>query len=356
MKKRDEMMRRLAEGPARYVRENQTAIEQAQELARRFEASYAPAAPHMAEFARRTEALVAKLAQPEFVSAMDRFAKQHQEMQLAIDRALPRERLTEFVQSISASMEATRLAATSIDWERFGGLLSAAEKQRELLLRITERLSFRHVNLMASLDATDGRLASAPEFVSELPTVGVFVHTSAVRSITPHQVLPGTKEEDAQKLRVDVSTETVIVLETTLPEMKPAYLIQYRGAKARIIERGPDWWGQGGSSLRKLLNGVLHTAAPDELVLLWAKKHNKQRDKAGHPTRATKVEWLCQFIDNDAYRAYLQTELNSALALIELLNTSQHADDFPDFEHQYEWIFLRVEVAVRHLLGAPLRK
>ena len=38
------------------------------------------------------------------------------------------------------------------------------------------------------------------------------------------------------------------------------------------------------------------------------------------------------------------------MALIELLNNTQHADEFPEFEQQYEWIFLRVEVAIRHIL------
>jgi len=116
MRERDEMMRRLAEGPsARYLREYQTAADQLQEIAR-FEAPYTAPALQMQEFARQTDVLVAKFAQPEFVSTMERFAQQHQEMQLAIERAFKWDRLTDFVQSMSASMEATRLAVTSIDW------------------------------------------------------------------------------------------------------------------------------------------------------------------------------------------------------------------------------------------------
>jgi len=228
--------------------------------------------------------------------------------------------------------------------------LTVTERYRDVLVRVTERLSLRHVNLMGTLQSADGGLASAPPFVCELPTAGVFVHTHAVRSITPHEVLPAEDEQQAVKIRVDVSMETVHVIEATLPEMNPAYLTQYRGAKVRISERGPDWWGQGGSSMRKLLKGVLHTAAPNELVLPWAKQHHKPLDRNGRPTRSTKVEWLCQFIQNDPYRAYVRTELNSALALIELLDNTQHVDECPEFEQQYEWIFLRLEVTVRHLL------
>ena len=81
--------------------------------------------------------------------------------------------------------------------------------------------------------------------------------------------------------------------------------------------------------MRKLLTGILHTAAPNERVLPWATKNNKPLDKHGCSTRVTKIEWLCQFIPNEAYRASVRTELNSALALIELVDTAQHVDEFP---------------------------
>lgn len=46
----------------------------------------------------------------------------------------------------------------------------------------------------------------------------------------------------------------------------------------------------------------------------------------------------------------MRTELNSALALIDLLDAAQHVDAFPEFERQYDWTILRVEVAIRHIL------
>jgi hypothetical protein len=41
---------------------------------------------------------------------------------------------------------------------------------------------------------------------------------------------------------------------------------------------------------------------------------------------------------------------DSALSSIELMDSSQHVDDFPEFEQQWEWTFLRAEVAIRHIL------
>ena len=67
---------------------------------------------------------------------------------------------------------------------------------------------------------------------------------------------------------------------------------------------------------------------------------------------ATKIEWLSRHSsENDAYRAYVRTELESALALIKLVDTAQHVDEFPEFEDQYEWIMLRAKFAVRLILA-----
>ena len=140
-------------------------------------------------------------------------------------------------------------------------------------------------------------------------------------------------------------------LEQTLPELKPAFLEQYRGAKARGDGREPDGWAQGGASMRKLLKGVLHSVAPNEAVLPWATKNNKDLDRHGLPTRATKIEWLCHFSENDAYRAYVRSELKSALAIIDLVDTAQHVDEFPEFADQYDSIMLRVAFVVRHMLA-----
>lgn len=50
------------------------------------------------------------------------------------------------------------------------------------------------------------------------------------------------------------------------------------------------------------------------------------------------------------YRSFVRAELESALALIGIIDTAQHVDEFPEFEQSYNWIFLRVEVAIRFIL------
>ena len=102
--------------------------------------------------------------------------------------------------------------------------------------------------------------------------------------------------------------------------------------------------------MRKLVKGVLHTVAPNEIVLPWAIGNKKALDDHGRPTRATKIDWLCNCVPDHDYRAYVQAELESALAIIRLLDTAQHVDEFPQFADQYDWIMLRAEVCIRHMV------
>ena len=362
MQEQRKMMQRLVEGSLRYVRENEAAIAHMQGLAHGVDlsalqdtaaaVSASGLAAHLPALTDSTATAFAKLATPEYMRAMDSYVREQQQMRETVERlALPHRAWTAHIETMASCFEATRFTLPTIDFDRIGNLIAAADAQSNLVASLTDRLVFRHADLIESLGQPESLLASLPPAIADLPTLDLFVHTTAVRSITPHEPLEDEDEQCAAPLRVTIVTETALYLEQILPDLKPAFLMQYRGMKARATDRGPDGWTQGSASMRKLLKGVLHTAAPNESVLPWATKNNKPLDKHGHPTRGTKIEWLCQFIPNDAYRAYVRTELNSALALIELVNTAQHVDEFPEFEDQYDWIMLRAEIAIRHILA-----
>ncbi len=144
-------------------------------------------------------------------------------------------------------------------------------------------------------------------------------------------------------------------LERTLGMLNPAFPCQFRGSLQRSEERGPDWWTQAAASERKLFLGVLHAAAPNDLVMPWVTSPKHQLDEHDRPTRRTRIAWLCRSIPNKSYRKFLLTELDSALALIELFNTAVHVDEFPEFEQSFSWTQLRLKVAMRHILEIWLK-
>ena len=171
---------------------------------------------------------------------------------------------------------------------------------------------------------------------------------------TPHD--DRAVEDAPNSQRVDVVDEVDAFLERTLGELNPAFLAQFRGLMQRSEERGPDWWTQAAASGRKLFLGVLHSAAPDHLVLPWVTNRKQQLDRCKHPTRRTKIDWLCQSIRNEGYRKFVKTELDSSLALIDVLDVANHVDEFPEFEQSFSWTHLRVKVAIRHIVELWLKK
>jgi hypothetical protein len=361
MKERDEMLRRLAEGPAAEYLRNQEALARMSDLARTVDTNAIANAlarlqtPEFAEAleqaARRASQIIDQFRTPEVLAAIDRaVAMQKQLSEVAERIVLAHDAAARRMQSMAIQIDATLKALPTIDFGRLGSLVAIAESRRATLAIITEKLVLRHTRLAETLAVAKNPLHAMPAPLKELPTRGLFVHTGAVRSITPHGSLSRADNEIAVSIRVEVSMTTSGFLEETLPALHAPYLDQYHAAKLRAVDRGPDWWTQGSASMRKLLKGVLHRAAPNELVLPWAQANNKPLDRVGRPTRATKIEWLGQLSPTVEYRSWVRAELESTLALIEIIDVAQHVDEFPEFEDKYNWIFLRVEVAVRLML------
>ena len=243
MIEQQEMMQRLMEGPAKYFRKNEATITRMQDLAHSMDTGIlerAVATANASNLALRLPALVdstaaafAKLTTPDFTTAMDRYVLGQQQMYETIEHlALRHKTWTDHVAAMSSFIEATRFTLPTIDFDRVGGLIAAADLQRDAVAHLTERLLSCHADLIESFSQAGSPLASVPLAVSDLPTLDVFVHTSAVRSITPHEPLEDEDEERTVPLRSTIVTETDMFLEQTLPELKSVFLEQYRGVKA----------------------------------------------------------------------------------------------------------------------------
>jgi hypothetical protein len=361
MREQQEALRRAVDGPLDYIRENERTVAELQRIARGIDPSVVDAARYSRElhdFTRQFHQLVDMraeifdhLRERAVVAEMQQFMELSRVVSVEHERL--REPLSDFAKQVAELSNYNALTAAfaaTIDIKRAGELIGAGIGEQRLIAQTTTELSLRHTALIASVAEADGRLASQPVLVTELTTVDLFVHTGAVRSITPHEAMAEDDNEQSSSLLINVEQKTVAFLEQTLPQLKPAFLSQFRGARERARSRGDDFWTQGGSSLRKLIKGVLHTVAPDDQVLPWAIRNKKELDRVGRPTRATKIEWLCEPVQNGDYRAYMRSELESALALVKLIDNTQHVDDFGEFETRYDWMVVRVEVAVEQML------
>ena len=252
MKQQDDMIRRLAEGPASELLRHQDTLARIDDFARGLGAEAAATAIarlSTPEFAQAMEAaerftseVLTRFQAPEFISAVERAAQmQHQVGEVAQRILVSYEAVAGQLDTMALHIDAVLRAMPTIDFDRIGALAAAAEAQGTLVARATETLFLRHTDLIDSLGRDPGLLGALPPPVADLPMLALFVHTLAVRSITPHEPLADEDEERADTLRLTVITETALFLEDSLPQLKPAFLAQYRGLKARATSPGPDW-------------------------------------------------------------------------------------------------------------------
>jgi hypothetical protein len=355
-----EQIRRMMEGPLQHFERNRAEIER---MSRLLETNLPDSTsqfalldlksrlPELGGISALTKEALDTYSLKGSVLEMEKYTSTHREIYDALERAaLPYKTVSEQLASISKYYDFTSAALHGLAYDRIGDLIAASEAASSRLALATFSLERRNANLISALGQPEGRLASAPAFATELSAAGLFTHARAVRTITSHDEPDAKAEQESEAAGIEIATAAVAFLEVNLPRLKPEFLMQYHGIKARAVDRGPDWSTQGGASMRKLMKGVLHTAAPNELVAPWAKKHGKAFDKHRRPTRSTKVDWLCEFYPVPEYTATVKMEIMAAVRIIEILDESQHVDDTEEFDKQYEFCMLRVEVAVQHIL------
>ena len=263
--------------------------------------------------------------------AMDSYVREQQQMRETVGRlALPHRAWTAHIETMASCFEATRFTLPTIDFDRIGDLIAAADAQSNLVASLTDRLVFRHVDLIESLGQPESLLASLPPAIADLPTLDLFVHTTAVRSITPHEPLEDEDEQCAAPLRVTIVTETALYLEQMLPDLKPAFLMQYRGMKARATDRGPDGLDPGERLDAQAPEGrPPHGRAQRERPCRGRRRTTSRSTSTGIRRVALRSNGCASSSRTTPTASYVRTELNSALALIELVNTAQHVDEFP---------------------------
>ena len=201
-----------------------------------------------------------------------------------------------------------------------------------------------------SWNPTAGMFHQLPEWSLRVITGALFPDSPELDSVLSESLREPLADADVPwvlKSRNDGETDPS--LEYVLARLDPAFASQLRGAMLRIDERGPDWRAQAAVSLRRVLLGVLHRAAPNDLVLPWVTRPKTQIDPQGRPTRRAKIDWLCELIRHDGSREFVKPKLYSALASLDLLNKAIHSNECPELAESFSSVSAIVRSAIHHI-------
>ena len=113
----------------------------------------------MDEFIRRMQEQQ-KLMQ-RLVEGSLRYVRKQQQMRETVERmALPHKAWIAHIETMASCFEATRFTLPTIDFDRIGDLIAAADAQSNLVANLTDKLVFRHAELIESL----GRYCQVKQF------------------------------------------------------------------------------------------------------------------------------------------------------------------------------------------------
>jgi len=184
-------------------------------------------------------------------------------------------------------------------------------------------------NAIGDMTANYGKLAESirtyPDF-THLPT---FALSGATREVfvTGHAVdvlrVPdeADTEEDSSQIQLvtEIEEETSVCV-SLLQAVDPALARPYAGARDALRGTNPDRARHILSSLRELWNHLLRRLAPDEHVLAWVPKDDKQLLHEGRPTRKARVLYVCRDLNHAPLADFVVQDTRALVKLVEFFN------------------------------------
>lgn len=133
-----------------------------------------------------------------------------------------------------------------------------------------------------------------------------------------------------------------------LRALNPAFESAYIGALQALHSSNVDRARHVIVSLRELVTHILQHLAPDALVMVWSQDANHIHD--GRPTRAARLYYICRAINGGAFADFVQADVRSTLACIELYQKGTHKIEPSFTDAQLAAIVTRTECLLRFLI------
>jgi hypothetical protein len=251
---------------------------------------------------------------------------------------------------MASTINLASVALVGVDWDEIGKTFQIGEDTQKRLQFLTNQLTFSHAALIEQARLSEGGFSAFPEFVVRVPGENLFVHSRAIRVLSPHAGYGRDDEEQAIAGEKRIDDDTDAIIEALLPRLSPHFVEMLRGADDPWLRKAPDWRRHSASSLRELLESVFHKVAPSDAVKKIVSDPGTELDEKGFPHLTVKVRWLCLYIGLPEYRQNVETDLLSALDVLKLTQSTVHSHSGRKFEEQFPTVRRRARVALRHLL------
>lgn len=189
---------------------------------------------------------------------------------------------------------------------------------------------------------------SLPDFVLPGATQELYLSTRALSTLDTETTSTPNEDVQADQYFAAGGEDGHVLLKRFAPDLSDAYA----GAHYALTSNSPDKTRQMLVSLREVWNHILHRLAPDDEVLVWI-NHQSGSSKdflnQGRPTRRARAFYICRALQCDQLNTFLQTDINSLLAMFDLFNCL-HKKDIRLSDNGLKAIIIRSDGMLRFLL------
>jgi len=177
---------------------------------------------------------------------------------------------------------------------------------------------------------------------AEMPAFEMFRSTEVIRSFA-EPILPSDLCEP-----IISQTELSETLISDLSDLGSELSRMWRGAVASLESDNPDKRRHFIISTRELLTHLLHIVAPTDKVASWTSDETLYHD--GRPTRKARLMYVSRHAQSDDFSDFLVKDIQSMLAMIDLLNKGTHKPSVGLSEYQLKALKHRAEGTIKFIL------
>ncbi len=253
------------------------------------------------------------------------------------------------IQSQVARMSEISLLAerslANIDFAKLGGLANIAQEMQDSLRATHFSFSDSYSQLFKSLEDSRLSILSVAPVVTSLPPIEFYFGNRFVEVITSSE---REDSEEDQSMSFDLQKETKDDIESHLSRLDKSLIKLWQGATQSVASDNPDAVRHYSISLRELLTHIIHRLAPDDQIRAWSNAPELYHD--GKPTRKARLLFICRGINHQPFSQFLQKDIDSTLACVDLFQEGTHAID-PDLSAiQLDLLRIRTESSIRFLV------
>jgi hypothetical protein len=212
---------------------------------------------------------------------------------------------------------AERLFA-GIDFEALRRTVAYPEYHFSQIESVIDQVTLTYGKLADSI-RTLPDMAHLPAFALPGATREVFTTGYALDVISIGDVPERERDPSEVQLVIEVEQETAGCI-ALLQAIDPALARPYIGARDALRGKNADRARHILSSLRELWNHLLRRLAPDQHILPWVSKDDKELLHEGRPTRKARVLYVCRSINHDPLTDFIVQDTRALVKLVDFFN------------------------------------